>query len=464
MKLKVLVIDDERSILHTFKLRLSEWDYEVFLAPDGASGMQILRDVGCQVVITDMKMPGLSGQELVKRVRESYPETEIVVITGYASVESAVEVMKAGACDFLVKPLDFDQIRIVLGKIGERISLREENRLLRDRVGELKSEVEQRYKLDSLVGKSKEMQTVFEFIARVAPLESTVVIYGETGTGKEMVARAIYHNSPRKSGPLVTVDCGTLAETLLESELFGYEKGAFTGARGTKRGRFEQANKGTIFLDEVENASPSVQKKLLRLIQEKTFHRIGGEAPIKVDVRIIAAASQDLLKLVKEGRFRRDLFYRLNVVPIHLPSLRERREDVPHLARHFLDIYTQRMDREPMEISSEAMRQLTTYSWPGNVRELSNIIERTVIMTPGKVIRRFYIHEDRQPAEVPDFASVRIDVSLKEMIAALERNYLNLALEKYHGRIKQVAEHSGLNPRTLYRKMKLYLLDKKSFR
>ncbi len=465
MGLKVLIIDDEKTILQTFKLRLSKWGHEVFLASDGASGIRILRAVDCHVVITDLKMPGLSGKEVVKHVEENYPATEVVVITGYASVESAVEVMKAGACDFLVKPLDFDYVRIVLDKIGERVSLREETRQLRDRVGELRSEVGQRYKLDNLVGKSKEMQAVFDLIAKVAPTDATVVIFGETGTGKEMVARAIHHNSSRQSGPMVPVDCGTLAETLLEAELFGYEKGAFTGAGGTKRGRFEQAHGGTIFLDEVENASPSVQKKLLRLIQEKTFQRIGGEKPIKVDVRIIAAADQDLLDLVKEGKFRQDLFYRLNVVPIHLPPLRKRKGDMPLLTRYFLDTYTQRMDKEPMEISSEAMRQLSTHSWPGNVRELFNVIERTVIMTPGNVIRRFNIHNAQESLEVPeDLMPANIDISLKEQVAALERRYLNIVLEEYHGQLKEVAEHSGLNPRTLYRKMKRYTLNKKGFR
>jgi len=373
--------------------------------------------------------------------------------------------MKIGACDFLVKPLDFDHVRIVLDKIGERVSLKEETRQLRSCIEELRSEVGQRYKLDNLVGKSKEMQAVFDLIAKVAPLDATVVIFGETGTGKEMVARAIHHNSSRQSEPMVPVDCGTLAETLLEAELFGYEKGAFTGAGGTKRGRFEQAHGGTIFLDEVGNASPSVQKKLLRLIQEKTFQRLGGEKPIKVDVRIIAAADRDLFDLVKEGKFRQDLFYRLNVVPIHLPPLRKRREDMPLLTRYFLDTYTQRMDKEPMEISSDAMRQLSTHSWPGNVRELFNVIERTVIMTPGNVIRRFNIHNDRESLESPgNHTPFNIDISLKEQVASLEYKYLSLALEKYHGKLKQVAEHSGLNSRTLYRKMRLYALNKKEFR
>ncbi len=463
MKLKVLVIDDEESIRRTFKLRLTQWGHEVLMAPDGASGMRMLSEADCHVVITDMRMPGLTGQEVVKRVRNDHPEIKIVVITAYASVESAVEVMKAGAFDFITKPVDFDYVRIVLDKIGEALSLRDENLRLRDRIGKLSTEVAKRYRFDNLIGKSGAMQAVFELIAKVAPSESTVMIYGETGTGKELVARAIHRNSSYNSGPMVTLDCGTLTETLLESELFGHEKGAFTGALGSKRGRFEQAQGGVIFLDEVSNASQAVQKKILRLIQEKSFQRIGGETLIKLDVRIIGATNQDLLHLVNEGKFRRDLFYRLNVVPIHLPPLRERGDDLLLLARYFLDQFTERMDREPMEISPQAMRQLSGHHWPGNIRELSNVIERTVVMAPGKVIHKFDIPEDRQMDEISEPNALSLDPPLREQVGTLERNYLQLALEKYHGRIGQVSRRSGLNQRTLYRKMKFYKLDKRDF-
>lgn len=464
MKLKVLVIDDEESIRRTFKLRLTQWGYKVLTASDGASGIRMLSEVDCHVVITDMRMPGLSGHEVVKRVREDHPEVKIVVITAYASVESAVEVMKAGAFDFITKPVNFDYLRIILNKIGEGFALRNENLQLRDRIRKLSSEVDRCYRLDNLVGKSEAMQSVFEQIRKVAPSESTVMVYGETGTGKEVVARAIHQNSPHKSGPMVVLDCGTLTETLLESELFGHEKGAFTGAQASVRGRFEQAQGGVIFLDEVSNASPAVQKKILRLIQEKAFQRIGGEILIKLDIRIIAATNQDLRRLVNEGKFRGDLFYRLNVLPIHLPPLRERGDDVLLLARFYLDEYARRMDQEPKEISLQAMKQLTSHSWPGNIRELFNVIERAVITTSGKVIQGFQIYEDRQPDQAPELTTPGLDPSLREQVATLERNYLKLALEKYHGRLWRVAERSGLNQRTLYRKMRLYELDKEDFR
>ncbi len=464
MKLKILVIDDERSILKTFKLRLTRWGHEVFLASDGNFGMDLLSQVDCHLVITDLKMPGMGGEKIVKLIKQNHPETEIVVITGYASVEVAVDIMKEGITDFFVKPLNFDQIRIVIDKICERIALKEENRLLKDRVGELKNKIEQHDRMYNLVGKSKKMRDIFKLITKVAPLNTTILLSGETGTGKEMIAKAIYHIGTRKDGPIITVDCGTLAETLLEAELFGYEQGAFTGAVGTKRGLFEQADGGTIFLDEVENASPAVQKKLLRLIQEKTFQRLGGEAPIKVNVRVIAASNQNLLQLVREKKFRQDLYYRLNVVPITIPPLRERTEDIPLLTRYFVDIYTKRLEQKPMEITPESIKLLINYSWPGNVRELINVIERTIIMTPGNTINKFYLSDEHEPEDIFSITTkISLDPPLKEQISLLEQRYLCLALERYHGRIKDVAERSGLNARTLFRKMEQYKLNKKDF-
>ncbi|MFZ3207489.1 MAG: sigma-54 dependent transcriptional regulator [Geobacteraceae bacterium] len=462
--MNILVIDDERSIRKTLKLRLEQWGHEVFEAEDGASGMRFLSEMECQVVITDLRMPGLKGEEVLHLVRREHRDTEVVVITGFASVESAVELMKAGAYDFLIKPLNFDHLRVVLNKIAEQRSLLHENRLLKDRVGTLTEEVEQHYRLDNLVGKSKPMQAVYRLINAVAPQESTVTICGETGTGKELVARAIHYNSPRKTFPMVTVDCGALSETLLESELFGYDKGAFTGANQTKRGRFEQAHGGTIFLDEVANASLSVQKRLLRVIQEKTFQRLGGEATLQADVRVIAAANQDLSKLVKEKGLREDLYYRLSVVVIQLPPLRERKDDIPLLARHFLDMYASRMGRERVEISVDAMKQLTRHLWPGNVREMSNVMERTLIMTPDRTIRQFELQEDEEAGKLPDSGPVRLDPPLSAQMEALERAYLSLALEVHQGRVKKISEQSGLNLRTLYRKMRAYGLGKKYFR
>ena len=466
MKLKILVIDDEKSILKTFRLRLSKWGHEIFLASDGASGMKILSEKNCDVVITDLNMPGISGQEVVKQISGTYPHVKIVVITGYATVESAVEAMKGGAFEFLVKPLNFDHVRIVLDKIGEKIVLQEENRKLKNYVGELKGRIEEKYRLGNLIGKSKAIRTVFGMIRNVAPLDVTVMIYGETGTGKEVLAKAIHHNSNRKKFPMVVVDCGTLAETLLESELFGHEKGAFTGALGMKYGRFEQADGGTVFLDEVENASQLVQKKLLRLIEDKTFHRVGGEKSIKVNVRIIAASNQDLMHLVKQGNFRADLYYRLNVFPISVPPLKNRKDDIPLLIRHFINHLAKRMGRDPMKISTEAMNQAMEYPWPGNVRELLNVIERTLIMTSEKMISRFCITGDEYAVSGEEESALiipHLQAPLKEQLLEFERNYIKQALNRCGGRINKVVEISGMNPRTLNRKMKAYGLDKKNF-
>ncbi len=465
MTLKVLVIDDEQSILKTFKLRLAKWGYQVLTALSGDSGIKKLRNYKCQVVITDLKMPGLSGQEVLKEVKKRYPDIEVILITGYATIEAAVETMKAGAFDFLVKPINFEHVRLLLEKIEINFKLKAENQQLKDRINILSEELAKKYRVNNLVGKSPSMQKVFELIEKVASLNSTVLIYGETGTGKEMVARAIHHNSPRKSGPIITVDCGSLTETLLESELFGHEKGAFTGALATKKGKFEQAHNGTIFLDEVANASSVVQKKLLRLIQEKTFQRVGGEISIKVDVRIIAAVNEDLLTLVKQGKFRQDLFYRLNVVPVHLPPLKNRKEDILLLTRYFLDQHCRQIGREPMEITPAAAKELLTHLWPGNVRELSNVVERTIIMNSGQSIKKFLIGEVQPSENNEEYQAVTtLDPPLKEQVARLERDYIKSALEHYSGRIKKVIERSGLNSRTLFRKMKLYDIDKKEFR
>jgi len=465
--MRVLVIDDEETILKTFKFRLSAWGHEVLVANEGNKGLEILRSIHCDVVIVDLKMPGISGEELVPMVHEEFPDTEIVVITGYATIDSAVNMMKSGASEFFTKPLDFEQIRIVLEKIKKRLALREENIRLRDKVKELRSHVSGQYRFHNLIGKSKVMQEIFNLIAAVAPLDSTVTIYGETGTGKEEVAKAIHYNSPRASGPLVIVDCGILSETLLESELFGHEKGAFTGAIKSKRGKFELAHGGTIFLDEIANASPKVQKKLLRVIQEKTFERLGGEKTIKVDVRIIAACNRDLSQLVKEGVFREDLFYRLNVVPIYLPPLRKRKEDIPLLARYFLDMFTRQIGKEPMDLTPEAIEQLMHYSWPGNIRELMNVMERIAVMNSDKVVKSIPISMTKPivgELEQRESKSVSLEPPLKDQIASLEFNYLKLALKTYRGRIKDVSKQSGLSTRTIYRKMKQYGLDKRDFR
>lgn len=461
--MNILIVDDEEHIRRTFQMRLADWGHEVFDAPDGDAALKILKSVECQVAITDLRMPGISGEELVRLIREQFPSTEVVVITGYASVESAVCVMKYGARDFFIKPLNFEHVRIVLDKIEEHLFLSKENQRLREQVGTLNTLVSERYSLDGIIGKGKAMQNVFRMITSVAPLDSTVLISGETGTGKELVARTIHYNSRRKLRPMVTVDCGVLSETLLESELFGHEKGAFTGAYKARMGLFEQADGGTVLLDEVTNASSSVQKKLLRVIQEKTFERLGGETTRKTDVRIIAATNQDLSQRVKDGSLRTDLYYRLNVIPVHLSPLRERREDIPLLVRHFLDKFTHQIGREPLQISPEAMEQLISYPWPGNVREVINIMERLAIVTVGNVVKKVPLEGEVSP-EFSSSPLPSLGLSLKEQIVNLERPYLVQALKLYRGSIKDVSKKTGLSPRTIYRKMKQYGLDKHDFK
>ena len=464
MSLKVLIIDDEKSVRETFSLRLSKWGYNVFQAQDGISGLEILSKGDFQVVITDLKMTGISGQEVIKQISSDFPDVSVIAITGYATVAIAVEVMKYGALDFLSKPIDFHIVRTLLGKISENISIKKENFQLKSCIVDLRSEIGQKYRFNNLVGKSQEMLAVFNLLETIAPLESTVLIYGETGTGKELVAKAIHYASPRHNGPMITIDCGVLTETLLESELFGHKKGAYTGAQSDKKGVFEQADGGTIFLDEISNASPSVQKKLLRLIQEKSFHRLGDEKIFTSNVRIVAASNEHLLKLVDEGKFRRDLFYRLNVVPIQLPPLSRRQADIPLLSRHFLDLYAKRLNRKPHDVTPDAIIQLQDHKWPGNIRELSNVIERTVILTSGDIIHKFFITEDtKDEKRTDDSNSIRLNPPLPKQIADLEYSYLRLALQHYKGRIDYVVKRSELSPRTLYRKMQLYNLNKKDF-
>ena len=464
MKLNVLVIDDEETVLRTFKLRLTEWGHNVFMASSGASGLEILSREKIHVTLTDLKMPEMSGQEVIRTIVRKFPSVKVVAITGYATVETTVEVMKSGAYDFIVKPLNFEQVRLTLNKIEEQTRLKEENLQLINRVQTLNQDISDKYGYDNLIGKSKNMQAVFSLIQTVAPLETTVLIYGETGTGKELTAKAIHHNSKRKSETMVTVDCGALTETLLESELFGFERGAFTGAQARKQGLFEQADGGTIFLDEVSNASQMVQQKLLRLIQEKSFQRIGGNASIQSDVRIIAASNKPLLDLVKKGQFRQDLYYRLNVVNITLPPLRKRKEDILLLARYMLDLQTKRLERDPIKIAPQACRQLETHPWPGNVRELFYVTERTIIMTPKDTIDNFFIDDFAGVTEHESEVQISLTSPLSEQVTKLERAYLKTALQHYRGSIQLVVKHSGLNPRTLYRKMKRYNLNKQDFR
>jgi DNA-binding NtrC family response regulator len=376
---RILVIDDEEIIGLSCQRVLTEEGYEVQTRLSGPEGLRLLAEEPFDAAIVDLKMPGMSGLEVLQAIKRDSPHIPVIMITGYATVESAVDAMKLGAFDYVPKPFTPDEVAVVVKKALETRSMMLENIYLR-------GEIQAKYGFENIIGNSKQMQEIYRLIAKVAPTNSTVLITGESGTGKELIARAIHFNSQRKDRQFVPVDCAVLSENLLESELFGHIKGSFTGAIVTKPGLFEVADGGSLFLDEIGNISLAMQSKLLRFIQEREFTPVGGTKVKKVDVRLIAATNSDLQEKIKEGTFREDLFYRLNIVPISLPSLRERKEDIPLLAMHFLKKYCQEMGKNPKAFSQGAMEMLMRYSWPGNVRELENIVERAVVMTEEDTI------------------------------------------------------------------------------
>ena len=383
---RILVADDELSMREFLDILLTKEGYAVDTAEDGARALQMIEKANYDMVICDMMMPGATGMDVLKRARELDPEALVIVITAFASTDSAVEAMKLGAYDYITKPFQVDEIKLIVKKAIEK------NRLLRENIL-LRREVESRYIFDNIVGSSVPMQAVFEMIRKVAPTRSNVLIAGESGTGKELAAKAIHYNSERKDKPFVTVNCGAIPSELLESELFGHLKGAFTGAYTNKRGLFEVANEGSIFLDEIGETPLPIQVKLLRAIQDKTFKPVGGVEDVKVDVRVLAATNVDIEEAVKQGRFREDLYYRLNVIQIRMPSLKERPDDVLLLARHFMEIYSREIGKKVDLMSEEAEKILTSYEWPGNVRELENTIERAISIAGGNIIT---------PEELPD--------------------------------------------------------------
>ncbi|SMC19020.1 two-component system, NtrC family, response regulator [Desulfacinum hydrothermale DSM 13146] len=375
----VLIIDDEKNYLFILEDLLQEEGHSVLTAQDGTAGLDLFRSNDLDVVVTDMKMPGMDGMEVLERIRALNPDIPVVMMTAYGTVEKAVEAMKKGAFDYIMKPFENEELKIIIGKACEHYRLIRENR-------ELSAKLQERYHFHNIIGKSASMQSIYELIEKVAPTKATVLVTGESGTGKELIARAIHYNSPRKDAAFISVNCGALPENLLESELFGHERGAFSGAVSLRKGRFEMAHGGTLFLDEISEMSPPLQVKLLRALQEMAFERVGGSETLQVDVRVVAASNRNLKEEVAAGRFRSDLYFRLNVVHILLPPLRERKEDIPLLIKHFLTKYAREMGRENLSVSSDALRVLLDYSWPGNVRELENVVERAVILCSGDAI------------------------------------------------------------------------------
>jgi DNA-binding NtrC family response regulator len=373
----LLIVDDEAALRGAIAERLADHGFVVEQAGSGEEALERLAAFAFDVLITDLKLPGINGRQVLDAAIERYPEIIAIVITGYGTVKDAVDAIKQGASDFITKPFQFDALMHVLRSAMEQRRLKSENAYLR-------SQLEERYRFGGIVGRSRPMRELFQLLETVAVTSSTVLISGETGTGKELAARAIHHNSPRRSNRFVALNCSAIPETLLEAELFGHVRGAFTGAVGNRQGRLEQAHRGTLFLDEVGTMSPALQAKLLRVLQEREFERVGDSHTVKIDVRVIAATHSDLSKMVADGTFREDLFYRLNVIPVQLPPLRERREDIPLLVQHFIERLAAESGRSPVTISQEAMRHLMAFHWPGNIRQLENAVERALAFTMGR--------------------------------------------------------------------------------
>lgn len=462
---KILVIDDEEIVCLSCQRILTEEGYEVHTRLSGPEGLKLLAEEPFDLAIVDLKMPGMDGMEVLQSIKRDYPQIPVIMITGYATVESAVEAMKSGAFDYLPKPFTPDEVAVVVKKALETRSMMLENIYLR-------GEIQAKYRFENIIGNSKKMQEIYRLIAKVAPTNSTVLISGESGTGKELIARAIHYNSTRKDRQFVPVDCAVLSENLLESELFGHIKGSFTGAIVTKPGLFEVADGGSLFLDEIGNISLAMQSKLLRVIQEREFTPVGGTKLKKVDIRLIAATNQELPEKIKEGTFREDLFYRLNIVPIQLPPLRERTEDIPFLALHFLKKYCQEMGKNPKALSPAALKLLMGYSWPGNVRELENIIERAVIMTDEEVLLpQHFPFPLRERTEGISFNLPRTSEELKDLkrhlrdkaVEEAERLFVLGALTRNDWNVSRSAKDVGMlrpNFQALMRKHNIRLQDR----
>ncbi len=446
---RILIVDDEKIIRDSFRRVLLKEGYSVEEVESGRLALERAAEEPPDIVLLDLKMPGLDGMETLRQMKEKAPEVVGIMITGYPTIESAVKAVKLGAYDYLSKPCSPEELRIVVARAAERKRLAWENERLR-------RQLESRVFPELVVGESKAMQRVMEIVRKVAPTESTVLITGESGTGKEMIAKAIHRLSPRREKEFIPVDCNALVENLLESELFGHVKGSFTGAISTKHGLFELANGGTFFFDEVSNLSLNTQSKLLRVIQEREIKPVGGNQRIRVDVRIIAATNQNLMEAIAQKSFREDLFYRLSVVPIHLPPLRERKEDIPLLGQHFIQQYNRKRKKPLVGITPAAMEVLMKYSWPGNVRELENTIERAMILEGGEIITPeslpWLFHRDRGK-KAP--AGARELVSLGD----LEKEHIALVLQETGGHKSRTAKILGIDRKTLYQKLRKYNLD-----
>jgi two-component system response regulator AtoC len=459
----LLLVEDEVALRQAVAEQLADRGYQVAQASSGEEAVGRLAEFAFDVIITDLRLPGIDGAAVVDAAVERYPEIVAIVITGYGTHKEALDLGRRGAWDFVNKPFQFEELRHVLDAALERRRLKSENAYLR-------AQLDARYRFEGLIGKSPAMKRLFHLLESVAPTASTILITGETGSGKEIVARAIHHSSPRRLHRFVALNCSAIPETLLEAELFGHVRGAFTGAVGNRQGRFEQAHKGTLFLDEVGTMSPALQMKLLRALQEREFERVGDSHTLKVDVRVIAATNSDLSRMVADGGFREDLYYRLNVIPVQLPPLRERKEDIPLLVQHFLERYrpadpgaspagAPAAVRAPLTVSQEAMRRLMSYHWPGNVRQLENAIERAVAVSAGRsqIDVADLPPEMGHPEPIPVATSVALPeegLDLDAFIATIERDLIQRSLERTGGNKGQAARLLNLKRTTLVEKLK----------
>ena len=454
----VLLVEDELPLRQAIAEQLSDRGYQVQEADSGEAALTHLSEFAFDIIITDLRLPGVDGATLVQSAVDRYPEIVAIVVTGYGTVKDAVAAIKRGAWDFVAKPFQIDELLHVMDSALEQRRLKSENAYLR-------AQLEERYRFEGLIGKSREMTRLFQLLETVATTTSTILITGETGTGKEVVARAIHHNSPRRASRFVALNCSAIPETLLEAELFGHVRGAFTGAVGNRQGRLEQAHKGTLFLDEVGTMSAALQMKLLRVLQQREFERVGDSHTVKVDVRVIAATNSDLQQMVEDGQFRSDLYYRLNVIPIRMPPLRVRKEDIPLLVQHFLDRFRELQGpnggdgANRFTVSQEAMRRLMSYSWPGNVRQLENAIERAVAFSGGRTqIDIADLPPELQQPEAPPVASAvslpEEGLDLTSVVASIERDLIHRSLERTGGNKGRAARLLNLKRTTLVEKLK----------
>ncbi len=438
MKTRILIVEDEEKLRRVLELQLRSADFEVDKAGSAEEALRLADRA--DVVLTDLRLPGMSGLELIAAIRLQNTRTPIIVMTAFGTVETAVEAMKAGAADFLLKPFSLDHLMTVVRKALDVRALQDENRQLREELGH-------KYEFDNIIGRSPAMQEIFATVERVAPTRATVLLAGESGVGKDLIARAIHYHSPRRDRPFVKINCTAIPENLMESELFGYEKGAFTGANNAKPGKFEQADTGTAFLDEIGDVPASIQVKLLRILQEREFERLGSNKTRHIDVRIIAATNQDLRAALEQGTFREDLYYRLNVVPINISPLRERREDIPFLAEHFVRKLAKASGSRVQSITDAAIQKLLGYHWPGNVRELENVIERSIVLCPGERLEAGDIRLDTAPRAPRQTADNFLPEGMT--LDEYEQAIIREALRRAEGNKSQAARLLGLTRNAL---------------